>query len=75
MGSHQLKVQIKNEEIKIWHIWYKQWHTGEKMVNFHELHGLGVKVIDDLTPEQMMQKAGVDWTVEKQDMVTLVVHL
>ena len=31
-------------------------------------HGLGVKVIDDLTPEQMMQKAGVDWTVEKQDM-------
>ena len=33
-------------------------------------HGLGVKVIDDLTPEQMMQKAGVDWSVEKQDLVT-----
>ena len=33
-------------------------------------HGLGVKVIDDLSPEQMMQKAGVDWTVEKQDMIT-----
>ena len=33
-------------------------------------HGLGTKVIDDLTPEQMMQKAGVDWTVEKQDMIT-----
>ena len=25
-------------------------------------HGLGVKVIDDLTPEQMMQKAGVDYS-------------
>ncbi len=33
-------------------------------------HGLGTKVLDDLTPEQMMQKAGVDWTVEKQDLVT-----
>ena len=33
-------------------------------------HGLGTKVLDDLTPEQMMQKAGVDWTVEKQDMIT-----
>ena len=33
-------------------------------------HGLGTKVIDDLTPEQMMQKAGVDWSVEKQDLVT-----
>ena len=33
-------------------------------------HGLGTKVIDDLTPEQMMQKAGGDWSVEKQDLVT-----
>ena len=33
-------------------------------------HGSGVKVLDDLTPEQMMQKAGVDWSVEKQDIVT-----
>ena len=33
-------------------------------------HGLGVKVIDDLSPEQMMQKAGVDWSVEKQDLIT-----
>lgn len=31
-------------------------------------HGLGVEVIDDLTPEQMMQKAGLDWTVEKKPM-------
>jgi len=28
-------------------------------------HGLGVKVIDDLTPAQMLDKAGLDWTVEK----------
>lgn len=27
-------------------------------------HGLGVSVADDLTPMQMMQKAGVDWRVE-----------
>lgn len=28
-------------------------------------HGLGVKVIDDLTPAQMLEKAGLDWTVDK----------
>jgi len=28
-------------------------------------HGLGVPVSNDLTPAQMMQKAGLDWTVEK----------
>ena len=28
-------------------------------------HGLGVKVIDDLTPEQMLVKAQLDWTVEE----------
>jgi phage/plasmid-like protein (TIGR03299 family) len=31
-------------------------------------HGLGTKVLDDLTPAQMMEKAGLDWTVEKQPM-------
>ena len=47
-------------------------HMVETMAYAGELpwHGLGVKVIDDLTPEQMMQKAGVDWEVEKQDLVT-----
>ena len=47
-------------------------HMVETMAYAGELpwHGLGTKVIDDLTPEQMMQKAGVDWTVEKQDMIT-----
>lgn len=29
--------------------------------------GLGVAVSNDLTPRQMMQKAGLDWTVEKHD--------
>lgn len=28
-------------------------------------HGLGVKVIDDLTPDQMLEKAGLNWSVEK----------
>lgn len=28
-------------------------------------HGLGVQVIDDLTPAQMLEKAGLDWTVNK----------
>lgn len=28
-------------------------------------HGLGVRVPADLSPEQMMQKAGVDWAVQK----------
>ena len=47
-------------------------HMVETMAYAGELpwHGLGTKVIDDLTPEQMMQKAGVDWSVEKQDLVT-----
>jgi len=28
-------------------------------------HGLGVPVIADLTPAQMLEKAGLDWTVHK----------
>ena len=28
-------------------------------------HGLGIKVPSDLSPRQMMEKAGLDWTVEK----------
>lgn len=31
-------------------------------------HGLGVEVLGDLTPAQMMEKAGVDWVVEKQEL-------
>jgi phage/plasmid-like protein (TIGR03299 family) len=28
-------------------------------------HGIGTKVEDDLTPQEMLEKAGLDWTVEK----------
>ena len=37
-------------------------------------HGLGTEVSNDLTPQQMMQKAGLDWTVEKYDAVINVPH-
>jgi phage/plasmid-like protein (TIGR03299 family) len=35
-------------------------------------HGLGVAVSNDLTPQQMMQKAGLDWTVEKHDSFAFI---
>lgn len=35
-------------------------------------HGLGVAVSNDLTPQQMMQKAGLDWTVEKHDSFVII---
>ena len=40
-------------------------HMVETMAYAGEVpwHGLGVPVSNDLTPEQMMVKAGVDWTV------------
>jgi phage/plasmid-like protein (TIGR03299 family) len=31
-------------------------------------HGLGVKVDDNLTPREMMEAAGLDWSVEKEDV-------
>jgi len=33
-------------------------------------HGLGTKVANDLSPQQIMQQAGLDWTVEKETMTT-----
>lgn len=30
-------------------------------------HGLGVRVSDDMTPEQMMEAAGLNWGVEKRE--------
>jgi len=33
-------------------------------------HGLGTEVSNDLTPQQIQAKAGLDWTVGKQVMVT-----
>lgn len=42
-------------------------HEVESMAYSGEVpwHGLGVKVIDDLTPDQMLDKAGLNWTVDK----------
>ena len=42
-------------------------HLVETMAYAGEVpwHGLGERVSNDLSPLQMMQKAGVDWTVEK----------
>jgi phage/plasmid-like protein (TIGR03299 family) len=34
-------------------------------------HGLGTKVEGDITPDQFQKVAGLDWTVEKQDMHTV----
>ena len=44
-------------------------HMVETMAYAGEVpwHGLGEKVSNDLTPVQMMQKAGVDWTVHEVD--------
>ena len=42
-------------------------HMVETMAYAGEVpwHGLGVSVSNDLTPRQMMEKAGLDWSVEK----------
>ena len=42
-------------------------HNVETMAYAGEVpwHGLGVSVSNDLTPQQMMKKAGLDWTVEQ----------
>ena len=47
-------------------------HEVETMAYAGELpwHGLGTEVSNDLTPIQRMQKAGVDWEVEQQKIVT-----
>jgi len=47
-------------------------HEVETMAYAGELpwHGLGTEVSNDLTPLQMMQKAGVDWEVEQQKIIT-----
>lgn len=44
-------------------------HLVETMAYAGEVpwHGLGVSVSNDLTPNQMMEKAGLDWTVDKVD--------
>ena len=34
-------------------------------------HGLGAQVSNDLTPVQMMDKAGLNWSVDKENLVTV----
>jgi phage/plasmid-like protein (TIGR03299 family) len=48
-------------------------HNVETMAYAGEVpwHGLGEKVSNDLTPMQMMQKAGVDWKVTKVPTVAI----
>ena len=45
-------------------------HMVETMAYAGEVpwHGLGVEVPADLTPSQMLEKAGLDWEVEKRDL-------
>ncbi len=47
-------------------------HLVETMAYAGEVpwHGLGVRVPADLSPDQMLEKAGLDWTVSKRRMVT-----
>ena len=49
-------------------------HAVETMAYAGEVpwHGLGVPVSNDLTPAQMMKKAGLDWTVEQIDSYVTV---
>ena len=47
--------------------------NGQAMMAYAETegkpwHGLGVAVSNDLTPAQMMKKAGLDWTVDKRPL-------
>jgi phage/plasmid-like protein (TIGR03299 family) len=48
-------------------------HEVETMAYAGEVpwHGLGVKVDDTLTPQEMMKAAGLDWTVSKRPGYTL----
>ena len=47
-------------------------HLVETMAYAGEVpwHGLGTKVADNLTPEEMLQAAGLDWTVSRREMFT-----
>ena len=49
-------------------------HNVETMAYAGEVpwHGLGVPVSNELTPNQMMKKAGLDWTVEQIDSYVTV---
>ena len=48
-------------------------HLVETMAYANETpwHRLGAKVEDDLTPSQMLVKAGLDWSISKEAMLTM----
>ena len=50
------EVEIINGEAQMAYAGSKPWH------------GLGVPVSNDLTPQQIQQKAGLDWEVTKEDL-------
>jgi len=49
-------------------------HMVETMAYAGEVpwHGLGIKVNDDLSPQEMMKVAGLDWSVDRHPITTLV---
>jgi phage/plasmid-like protein (TIGR03299 family) len=58
----EIRIYIMAHELEFVNGVAQMAYAGEK-----PWHGLGVEVSNDLTPEQMMKKAGLDWTVEKVD--------
>ena len=48
-------------------------HLVESMAYANETpwHRLGVKVEDDLTPDEMLVKAGLDWQINKEGLLTM----
>jgi phage/plasmid-like protein (TIGR03299 family) len=55
--AHEL--EFVNGEAQMAYVGEKPWH------------GLGVEVSNDLTPAQMMEKAGLNWDVSKEDIQTV----
>ncbi len=58
--AHELEL-VNGQAQMVWH-GKKPWH------------GLGKEVSNDLTPEEMLREAGLDWLVEKQDVVLASNH-
>lgn len=58
--AHELEM-LNGQAQMVWH-GKKPWH------------GLGKEVSNDLTPEEMLREAGLDWLVEKQDVVLASNH-
>lgn len=57
--AHELEIVDGKAQMAYANVGEKPWHR------------LGVQVSNDLTPAQMMEKAGLNWTVEKEALVTV----